>query len=158
MKGYHIVVAFLKIRIKYVETNEATYIEGMDHTLCGSRSGANAIAVWMILNTYGKKGLIEKMKSLIDKTDFLAKELENMGVSFYRNNYMNIIAVKNKDIPKYLAIKYGLSSDTYCGKVEWWKIVIMDHLNWIEISNFKNDMLEYTTKSSLKEVDGLQGN
>ena len=35
--------------IENVLTKEAEYVEGMDLTLCGSRSGANAIAVYMIL-------------------------------------------------------------------------------------------------------------
>lgn len=39
--------------IENVLTKEAQYVEGMDLTLCGSRSGANAIAVWMILFSYG---------------------------------------------------------------------------------------------------------
>ena len=32
-----------------VNTRQASYVEGEDYTLIGSRSGANAIAVWMIL-------------------------------------------------------------------------------------------------------------
>ena len=39
--------------IENVLTKEAEYVEGMDLTLCGSRSGANAVAVFMILFTYG---------------------------------------------------------------------------------------------------------
>lgn len=42
--------------IENVITKEAEYVEGMDLTLCGSRSGANAVAVWMILFTYGGNG------------------------------------------------------------------------------------------------------
>lgn len=42
--------------IENVLTKEAEYVDGMDLTLCGSRSGANAVAVWMILFTYGPNG------------------------------------------------------------------------------------------------------
>lgn len=35
--------------IEYANTKEASYVEGEDYTLIGSRSGANAIAAWMIL-------------------------------------------------------------------------------------------------------------
>ena len=35
--------------IQHTNTKEASYVEGEDSTLIGSRSGANAIAVWMIL-------------------------------------------------------------------------------------------------------------
>lgn len=44
--------------IEYVLTEEAEYIEGMDLTVCGSRSGANAVAVWMILFTYGSTWMV----------------------------------------------------------------------------------------------------
>lgn len=44
--------------IENVLTQEAAYVEGMDVTLCGSRSGANAVAVWMILFTYGSLCLV----------------------------------------------------------------------------------------------------
>jgi len=38
--------------IQYANTKEASYVEGEDFTLIGSRSGANAVAVWMILSKY----------------------------------------------------------------------------------------------------------
>ncbi len=41
--------------IQYVNTQEASYVEGEDFTLIGSRSGANAIAVWMILSKNGQQ-------------------------------------------------------------------------------------------------------
>ena len=39
--------------INYVYTETASYVKGLDATLVGSRSGANAIAVWMILKSHG---------------------------------------------------------------------------------------------------------
>jgi len=42
--------------MQYATTQEASYVEGEDCTLIGSRSGANAIAIWMILSTYGPNG------------------------------------------------------------------------------------------------------
>ncbi len=55
--------------INNVYTKEAQYVNGMDITLCGSRSGANAIAVWMILKTYGPYGWLEKLNTLLYRTD-----------------------------------------------------------------------------------------
>ena len=46
--------------IKYANT-KAGYVEGEDFTLIGSRSGANAIAVWMILSKHGPFGWEEKI-------------------------------------------------------------------------------------------------
>ena len=45
----------------YATTAEASYVEGSDCTLIGSRSGANAISIWMILSTYGPHGWMEKI-------------------------------------------------------------------------------------------------
>ncbi len=42
--------------MQYVCTAEATYVQGMDFTLTGSRSGANAICMWMILHSHGSEG------------------------------------------------------------------------------------------------------
>ena len=33
----------------YALTEEASYVQGKDYTICGSRSGASAVALWMIL-------------------------------------------------------------------------------------------------------------
>ncbi len=42
--------------IQYANTQEASYVEGEDCTLIGSRSGANAVAIWMILTKNGPFG------------------------------------------------------------------------------------------------------
>lgn len=50
--------------ISHVFTEEAKYVSGMDITLSGSRSGANAIAIWMILQTYGPLWLARKITNV----------------------------------------------------------------------------------------------
>ena len=62
--------------IENVLTKEAQYVDGMDLTIVGSRSGANAIAVWMIMRTYGSDGWKAKVKSLLNKTTRLCNGLE----------------------------------------------------------------------------------
>jgi glutamate/tyrosine decarboxylase-like PLP-dependent enzyme len=52
-------VFYLQRLIENVLTKEAEYVEGMDLTLCGSRSD-NAAIPWMILFTYGHFGWCEK--------------------------------------------------------------------------------------------------
>jgi glutamate/tyrosine decarboxylase-like PLP-dependent enzyme len=49
-------IGIFLIRKGYMEnihTKEASYIQGDDFTLIGSRSGANAISAWMILSKNG---------------------------------------------------------------------------------------------------------
>jgi glutamate/tyrosine decarboxylase-like PLP-dependent enzyme len=115
--------------IEYVLTKEAQYVNGMDLTLIGSRSGANAIAVWMILMTYGPYGWLEKMQTLIYRTDRLCKELDKKKIRYFREEDMNIVTIFSDQIKSDVAHKYGLVPETHDGNNKWWKIVIMDHVD-----------------------------
>lgn len=128
--------------IDNVLTEEASYIEGLDHTLCGSRSGANAIATWMILNMHGSKGLMDHMEQLIIKSDFICKSLSELDVQFFRNEFMNIVTIPSEDIPMRICEKYTLVPDTHKGQPKWWKIVVMEHVNWQLIDKFLLDVAQ----------------
>jgi tyrosine decarboxylase / aspartate 1-decarboxylase len=126
--------------MKYVCTNEAQYIPGKDYTLCGSRSGANAVAVWMILRIYGSNGWTVKMMNLSDKACRLCNKLKSLNIEFFRNPYLNIIAIKSKFIPKDIADKYHLVADSYESEPAWYKIVIMPHVKQGILDSFINDL------------------
>jgi tyrosine decarboxylase/aspartate 1-decarboxylase len=126
--------------MNYVKTEEAQYVMGTDHTLCGSRSGANAIAVWMVLHTYGYNGWKAKMQILIDRTTDICAQLDAIGVKYYRNPYLNIIAIHASEITKTIADKYLLVADSYENKTLWWKIVVMPHITRGIIDAFINDI------------------
>ena len=126
--------------IDNILTKEASYIEGLDHTLCGSRSGANAIATWMILNIYGSKGLIKRMEGFIKKTDEICDTLNELDIYYFRNENMNIISIQNGQISEDICKKYTLVPDTHIGKSQWWKIVVMEHVNRNLINQFINDL------------------
>jgi tyrosine decarboxylase/aspartate 1-decarboxylase len=117
-----------KGQLEYVYTKEASYVNGMDITLSGSRSGANAIAVWMILHSYGSYGWLEKINKLIYRTDWCCNELTQMGISYYRHPKMNIITIPARYITTEIADKYGLVPDTHDATPDWYKIVVMDHV------------------------------
>ena len=118
--------------IQNVLTKEAQYVEGMDLTLCGSRSGANAIAVYMILFTYGPYGWYEKMSVLQMRTDWFCKQLDALEVKYYRNPHMNIVTIHAEFIPEDIALRYDLVPQQHSGENKWYKVVIMDH---VEIDN-----------------------
>lgn len=126
--------------IEYVKTEEAQYIPGKDYTLSGSRSGANAISMWMILQIHGSEGWKYKMESLCDKTERICKKLEGMGVSHFRNPYLNIIAIKAQYISKKLAHKYQLVADSYEFEPKWFKIVVMPHVKQGVVDTFLMEM------------------
>lgn len=115
--------------IENVLTKEAEYIEGMDLTLCGSRSGANAVAVWMILKTYGENDWFEKVKILQMRTDWLCNQLNTLKIEYFREPFMNIVTIKSAFIPEELADKYNLIPQKHNADNQWYKIVLMEHVD-----------------------------
>ena len=102
-------------------------MEGEDFTLIGSRSGANAIAVWMILATYGPHGWYEKVLVLLNRTDWLCQEFDALGISYFRQAGSNIVTIKSAQVRPEIAVKYGLVPDNH-HQPKWYKAVIMDHV------------------------------
>lgn len=113
--------------IHYANTKEASYVEGEDYTLIGSRSGANAVAVWMILMTNGPYGWKEKILILLNRASWVCQQLEEQSINFYRNPFSNIITIKSEFLNTRIAQKYGLVPDDHQNP-KWYKIVIMDHV------------------------------
>lgn len=126
--------------IENVLTKEAEYVEGMDLTLCGSRSGANAVAVWMILFTYGPHGWFEKIRILQMRTQWLCNQLDELNVKYFRNPFMNIVTIQAEFIEKKLADKFDLVPQTHGDGNKWYKIVIMDHVEVEHLSTFIADL------------------
>jgi tyrosine decarboxylase/aspartate 1-decarboxylase len=114
--------------IEYVETGAAQYVQGHDYTLSGSRSGANAIAVWMILQTYGPHGWHEKIHLLSYRSNWLASHLDDMKIQYFRADNANIITIKAAFVGEEIAAKHGLVPDSHDGNPQWYKVVVMDHV------------------------------
>jgi glutamate/tyrosine decarboxylase-like PLP-dependent enzyme len=125
--------------LKYVCTNEAGYVKGKDFTLCGSRSGANAVCVWMILRIHGSTGWMVKMRQLVDRTDFICEKLNDWGVSYFRNPHLNIVTIRSEYISKRLATKYHLVPDSH-EEPKWYKIVVMPHVKQGIIDAFLSEL------------------
>ena len=126
--------------MEYVCTDEAQYIPGKDYTLCGSRSGANAISVWMILRTHGSDGWRVKMQMLNDRTTRLCNKLNELGIRYFRDPHINIIAIRSSHISVQLAEKYHLVADTYEHEASWYKIVVMPHVRQGILDQFINEL------------------
>lgn len=126
--------------IEQVLTKEAAYVEGLDLTLCGSRSGANAVAVWMILFTYGPNGWFEKVSVLQMRTQYLCKQLDELNIDYFREPFMNIVTIRAEFIPDALANAYHLVPQTHTGANKWYKIVVMDHVQVEHLTTFIEDL------------------
>ncbi len=123
----------------YVHTAMASYVNGADSTLSGSRSGANAVAIWMILMTYGPHGWLEKINKLLYRTDWLCGQLMKMQIPYFRQPGMNIIAIKAAFIDKGIAQAHGLVPDDHYAPT-WYKVVVMDHVEIVHLQALVADM------------------
>ena len=103
-------------------------MEGEDFTLIGSRSGANAVAIWMILATHGPFGWLEKIYILQKRSEWLCEQLKELSIEFYRHPMSNIITIRSQYVDKDLARSMGLVPDNHSAP-NWYKIVLMDHVN-----------------------------
>lgn len=125
--------------IQYANTKEASYVEGEDYTLTGSRSGANAIAVWMILSTYGPFGWMEKVYILQKRTAWMCERLDDLNIKYYRHPSSNIITIKSEYISEAIAHKFGLVPDNHHSP-KWYKVVIMDHVTIEKLSELIEEL------------------
>jgi glutamate/tyrosine decarboxylase-like PLP-dependent enzyme len=137
--------------MKYVCTNEAGYVKGKDYTLCGSRSGANAVCVWMILRIHGSVGWAVKMLQLFDKATLICEKLNELGIKYFRHPDLNIVTINADYISSNLAMKYHLVPDSHDENPNWYKIVVMPHVKQGIIDNFLSELKnEYYSKISNK--------
>lgn len=127
--------------IQYAQTKQASYVEGEDCTLIGSRSGANAIAIWMILTKHGPYGWFEKIFILQKRTEWIAEQLEELGIGFYRHPNSNIITMENRYIPETVAEEFGLIPDNH-QHPNWYKIVVMEHVSIEKVDKLLNRLKE----------------
>ncbi|WP_188050223.1 aminotransferase class I/II-fold pyridoxal phosphate-dependent enzyme [Flavobacterium sp. GP15] len=138
--------------IENVLTKEAEYVEGMDLTICGSRSGANAVAVWMILFTYGPFGWCEKIRVLQMRTEWLCEQLEALNVHYFREPFMNIVTIEAQNITADLVRKFDLVPQKHDGNNQWYKIVIMDHVEVDHLFTFIT-ALKTTLQKNIEAVN-----
>lgn len=125
--------------MQYAMTKEASYVKGEDNTLIGSRSGANAIAIWMILMTYGPFGWAEKILILLDRTNRFCKLLDELKIEYYCHEASNIVAIKAKHVNQKIAAKYSLVPDNYQNP-KWQKVVVMDHVSFEKLLPLVEDL------------------
>ncbi|EPY6469197.1 pyridoxal phosphate-dependent decarboxylase family protein [Clostridium sporogenes] len=132
-------------------TEEATYIENLDVTISGSRSGANAVAIWMVLASYGSYGWMEKINKLRNRTEWLCEQLDDMEIKYYKENNMNIVTIEEQYVTKEIAEKYFLVPEVHNHTNKWYKIVVMEHVE-LDILNSLVCDLRKQNKEHLKAI------
>jgi hypothetical protein len=90
----------------------------------------------MILQAYGSEGGKAFICSLLDRTDRLCQGLDRLGVSYFREPGMNVVAMRAEHIPVEVAIRFTLVPDRHEGSPCFWKAVVMDHVSEDTIARF----------------------
>lgn len=126
--------------IENVCTPEAQYVRGRDYTLVGSRSGANAVALWMILHSYGAEGGRRFLGELVARTERFCRMLDVAGVEYFRAPFMNLVALSARRLPSDLARRWLLVPDRHDGAPSWWKVVVMDHVSDEMLARFVDEL------------------
>jgi tyrosine decarboxylase/aspartate 1-decarboxylase len=67
-------------------------------------------------------------------------------VRYFRHPKMNIITIKAEDMPAQLAEEFGLVPDTHEGKANWFKIVVMEHVEIEMLKAFTDKLASYRNK------------
>jgi tyrosine decarboxylase / aspartate 1-decarboxylase len=125
--------------MNYTHSKDASYVKGEDYTLVGSRSGANAVAVWMILSSYGAYGWSEKSFVLKKRTDWLCAKLDKMEIEYFRHPDSNIVTIKAEYINPEVALKFYVVPDNH-HHPSWYKIIVMDHVGIEHLELFLDEM------------------
>lgn len=125
--------------MNYTHSKDASYVKGEDYTLVGSRSGANAVAVWMILSSYGAYGWQEKTFVLKKRTDWLCQKLDKIGIVYFRHPDANIVTMRAEFIDKEIASKFYIVPDNH-HMPKWYKIIVMDHVGIEHLEQFLDEM------------------
>lgn len=69
----------------------------------------------------------------------MCKELNKLGIQFFRHPHSNIITIKSSDIRAETAAKFGLVPDKHDAP-EWYKIVVMEHVTIEKLESLINDI------------------
>lgn len=129
----------------YAVTEEAKYVQGQDITLIGSRSGANAVAVWMILSNYGPYGWKERIHTLLYRTNILCQKLDECRITYYRHPDLNIVTMRAGQFPQEIAREFNLVPDNHANP-KWFKIVVMTHVSLDVLMEFTEAVKNHVQK------------
>jgi tyrosine decarboxylase/aspartate 1-decarboxylase len=99
-------------------------VEGMDLTLSGNRSGANAVAVWIIVFTEGANGWFEKVNILQMSTTWFCKNLTVLRIQYIQNPFMNIVTIKSAYVSENLAVQFDLVPQKHDDSNQWYKVIV----------------------------------
>ena len=85
------------------------YIGTLDTTITGSRSGFNALAMWYVIQKWGKEGMLQRAEACLENAKYLKEALNAIGIKAWRNeNALTVVFPRATDA---ICTKWQLASD-----------------------------------------------
>jgi hypothetical protein len=136
-----------------------SYLEEKDETLLGSRQGAVAVALWVLINFLGKEGFRKVYEKQFNNKTYFVNEIKKIipKIKITENKYsliLGLIFKDNKQIPQDLCNRYNIypanvkilffKKNRYIEKkIKIYKICFMPYLNKKNINSFLANLKKY---------------
>ena len=112
-------------------------------TIVGTRLGAASAATYAVMNYLGKEGYANNAIEALDKTDFLAKSLKELGFELIVEPKLNIVAFNHPDLETEELAKlleernWKVSCSSYPKAI---RIILMNHIKKEHLIELLNDL------------------
>ena len=112
-------------------------------TIVGTRLGAASAATYAVMNYLGKEGYANNAIEALDKTDFLAKSLKELGFELIVEPKLNIVAFNHPDLETEELAKlleernWKVSCSSYPKAI---RIILMNHIKKEHLFELLNDL------------------
>jgi histidine decarboxylase len=110
------------------------YINSLDNTVSGSRSGHAPMVLWYAIEKRGKEGLAKEAETCIDNAKRFNEQLRSLHYPSFLNPYSNTIVLKKP--ANHLVEKWRLLSEG-----DWSHIVVMQHVTDEKFENFIRELI-----------------
>lgn len=114
--------------IQQLTSSKSTYIKGLDSTFSGSRSGFQALMIWIILMAYGRAGWEAYVAQQMSLANWFEQQLQKGKHPYFRDPFSNIFAIAADCISLNDAFHLGLVPDNH-QQPKWYKVILMPHVN-----------------------------
>lgn len=119
-------------------------------TIVGTRLGASAAATYAVMSYLGKDGYADNAIKALEKTDFLAKNLKELGYELIVEPKLNIVAfnhpnLKTEELANLLEDRdWKVSCSSYPKAI---RIILMNHIKKEHLVELLNDLkdISYST-------------
>jgi len=159
MAAYPAGLVLYKKKLISLISKNISYLEEKDETLLGSRQGAVAVALWVLINFLGKEGFRKVYEKQFNNKTYFVNEIKKIipKIKITENKYsliLGLIFKDNKQIPQDLCNRYNIypanvkilffKKNRYIEKkIKIYKICFMPYLNKKNINSFLANLKKY---------------